>query len=87
MRAMACCRLPVSKCPSRQRTGELAVQLQKLRPPLVDQMIWHNEHRLLREIQTAEFHRGGGHGPSLARSHDMRQQWTTALEDTPDCVF
>ena len=65
----------------------LRVQLQKLRAPLIHQMIRHDEHRLLRQIQTAEFHRGGGHRPGLARSHDMRQQWTTALEDAPDGVL
>ena len=67
--------------------ASLRVQLQKLRSPLVDQMIRHDEHRLLGEIQAAEFHRGGGHGPGLARSHDMRQQRATALQDAPDSVL
>jgi hypothetical protein len=88
MRAIACWRLPVSKWsfPATNKPS-LRVQLQKLRSPLVHQMIRHDEHRLLREIQAAEFHRGGGHGPGLARSHDMRQQWAAALEDAPDCVL
>src|ERR1700734_3359975 len=65
----------------------LRVQLQKLRSPLVHQMIWHDEHRLLSEIQAAEFHRGGSHSPGLARSDDMRQQWTAALENSPHSIL
>jgi hypothetical protein len=29
-------------------------------------MIRYDKHRLFGEIQAAEFHRGGGHGPGLA---------------------
>ena len=72
--------------PGDEKPG-LRVQLQKLRSPLVHQMIRHDEHRLLGEIQAAEFHRGGGHGPGLAGTNDMRQQWASALENSPDCVL
>ena len=72
--------------PGDEKPG-LRVQLQKLRAPLVHQVIRHDEHRLFRQIQTAKFHCGGGHGPGLARSHDMRQQWAAALEDAPDGVL
>jgi hypothetical protein len=45
----------------------LRIQLQELRAPLFDQMIRHDEHRLLGKPQAAQFHRGGGHGPGLFR--------------------
>ena len=72
--------------PGHEEPG-LRVQLQKLRSPLVHQMIRHHEHRLLRQLQAAEFHRGGGHGPGLARSHDVGQQWAAALENSPDGIL
>ena len=63
------------------------VQLQELCSPLIHQMIRHDEHRLFREIQTAEFHRRGSHGPGLASSYDMRQQWAAALKDSPYSIL
>src|SRR5260370_36545687 len=50
-------------------------------------MIRHDEHGFLGEIQAAKFHRRGGHRPRLAGTNDMRQQWTTALQDAPNRIF
>jgi hypothetical protein len=81
---MACCRLPVAKSSfACYKEPSLRVQLQELCSPLVDQVIRRDKHRLLGEIEAAEFHRSGSHGPGLARSHDMRQQWAATLEDSP----
>jgi len=73
--------------PSRQRRAELAGTPSETPLPTGPQVIRNERTSAFREILTAEFHRGGGHGPGLARSHDMRQQWATPLKDAPDRVF
>ena len=50
-------------------------------------MVRHDEHGLLGQIQSAEFHGGRGHRPRFARADDMGQQWTSALENAPDGVL
>ena len=75
MRAIARWRLPAAKCslPAMKRFA-LRIELEKLRAPLLDQVIRHDEHRLLRKPQPPHFHRGGRHRPGLPRPDDMRQQ-------------
>ena len=65
----------------------LRIKLQERRAPLLDQVIGHDDHGLFRQPQAAHFHRGGRHGPGLARAHDVGQQRAAALQNAPDGVF
>ena len=50
-------------------------------------MVGHHEHWLLGQIKPAEFHRGGRHGPGLSRSHDVGQERTSTLKNSPDRIL
>ena len=65
----------------------LRVKLQKLRSPLVDQVIGNDEHRFLGQIKAAEFHGGGRHGPGFPGSHDMSQERASTLKNPPNCIL
>ena len=73
--------------PPRDEQPGLRIELEELRAPLLDEMIGHHEHRFFRQTKAAHFHSGGGHGPGLARSHDVRQQRAAALHDPPHRIF
>jgi len=65
----------------------LRINLQKLGAPLLDHMIGHDEHGFFRQTKAAHFHSGGGHGPRLPGTHDVRQQRAAALHDPPDGIL
>ena len=65
----------------------LRVKLQKLRSPLVHQVIGNDEHGLFGQIKAAQFHCGGRHGPGLPGSHDVSQKRASTLKNPPNCIL
>ena len=62
------------------------VQPQKLRSPLLGQVVRHDKEGLLAQAQPLSLHRGGHHLKGLARAHLMGQQGVAAVEDMGDGV-
>lgn len=50
------------------------IQTQKFRGPLLGQVVWHYEKRLLAQTETLAFHGSGDHLEGLARSHLVRKE-------------
>ncbi len=65
----------------------LRVKLEKLRSPLVDQVIGNNEHGFLGQIKATQFHGGGRHRPGFPGSHDVSQKRTSTLKNSPNCIL
>ena len=57
------------------------VQPQKLRSPLLGQVVGNDKEALLAQAQPFGLHRGGHHLKGLARAHLMGQQGVAAVED------
>ena len=69
----------------RQNVGG-RVQPQKLRSPLLGQMIRNHKHRLVAKSQTLALHGGSDHLEGLACAHLVRQQRISAIENVCDGV-
>ena len=69
----------------RQNVGR-RVQPQKLRSPLLGQMIRNHKHRLVAKPQTLALHGGSDHLEGLACAHLVRQQRISAIENVCDGV-
>ena len=69
----------------RQNVGR-RVQPQKLRSPLLGQMIRNHKHRLVAKPQTLALHGGSDHLEGLACAHLVRQQRISAIENVCDSV-
>ena len=63
------------------------VKLQKLRCPLLREMVWHNKQALLTQPQPLAFHGCGDHFKGRTSTHNVRQQRVAAVQDAGDGVY
>ena len=60
------------------------IQHEQFGRKLAEHVVGHGEHRLARQSQPLQLHRGGDHRVGLARADDMAEQRVGRLQNAPD---
>ncbi len=61
----------------------IGIESEERRSPLLNQVVGHDDHGLVREAQALHLHSGGGHDGGFAGADAVREQGTVVLQDAP----